>query len=277
MPLPLDALREVQEGLSNNMWMLGLPELAPFRAFILDAAAQCESGAVERALREVRREAKEEREEQQRQSRDERPGVTRLSSPPAADAREIEEMVRARASAVLPQRSPDNPRLSLGGTTLRPRSFSQAQLLAFGPTIHLVRAAVYPDLTRGLKLDAVELFVQIWMVDSQGRCMGGVAQWPTKHVVLHGTWLESGAKAGVLGPGLGPQACPPRLALASPGRPSPLPALTLTRRQGRRQARQCGGGGARAAADVELCAAAARCLVRPAHGAAHRAVRHICI
>ena len=113
MPLPLDALREVQEGLSNNMWMLGLPELAPFRAFILDAAAQCESGAVERALREVRREAKEEREEQQRQSRDERPGVTRLSSPPAADAREIEEMVRARASAVLPQRSPDNPRLSL--------------------------------------------------------------------------------------------------------------------------------------------------------------------
>ena len=73
---------------------------------------------------------------------------------------------------------------------------SQAQLLAFGPTIHLVRAAVYPDLTQGLKLDAVEIFVQIWMVDSQGRCMGGVAQWPTKHVVLHGTWLESGAKAG---------------------------------------------------------------------------------
>ena len=271
MPLPLDALREVQEGLSNNMWMLGLPELAPFRAFILDAAAQCEAGAVERALREVRREAKEEREEQQRQGRDEGSGAESIH------AREIEAMVRARAAAVLPHRSPDKPRLSLGGTTLRPRSFSQAQLLAFGPTIHLVRAAVYPDLTRGLKLDAVELFVQIWMVDSQGRCMGGVAQWPTKHVVLHGTWLESGTKAGVLGPRLGPQACPPRLALASPGRPSPPPALPLTRRQGRRQARQCGGGGARAAADVELRAAAARCLVRPAHGAAHRAVRHTCI
>ena len=172
MPLPLDALREVQEGLSKNMWMLGLPELAPFRAFILDAAAQCESGAVERALREVRREAKEERdEEQQRQGRDEGSGA-RLSSDLAADAREVEEMVRARAAAVLPHRSPDKPRLSLGGTTLRPRSFSQAQLLAFGPTIHLVRAAVYPDLTRGLKLDAVELFVQIWMVDSQGHCMG---------------------------------------------------------------------------------------------------------
>ena len=166
MPLPLDALREVQEGLSNNMWMLGLPELAPFRAFILDAAAQCEAGAVERALREVRREAKEEREEQQRQGRDEGSGAESIH------AREIEAMVRARAAAVLPHRSPDKPRLSLGGTTLRPRSFSQAQLLAFGPTIHLVRAAVYPDLTRGLKLDAVELFVQIWMVDSQGRCMG---------------------------------------------------------------------------------------------------------
>ena len=34
MPLPLDALREVQDSLSDNMWMLGLPELAPFRAFI---------------------------------------------------------------------------------------------------------------------------------------------------------------------------------------------------------------------------------------------------
>ena len=223
MPLPLDALREVQDSLSNNMWMLGLPELAPFRAFILDAAAQCESGAVERALREVRREAREERDEQQREGRDERP---------ATDAREVEEIVRAKATAALPRRSPEQPRLSLGGTTLRPRSFSQAQLLAFGPTIHLVRAAVYPDLTRGLKLDAVELFVQIWMVDSQGRCMGGVlgcmreahqserelyasepqralqnptlqdldptltltlrcmggvAQWPTKHGVLHGT------------------------------------------------------------------------------------------
>ena len=75
MTLPLDALREVQEGLSNNMWMLGLPELAPFRAFILDAAAQCEAGVVERALREVRREAKEEREEQQRQGRDETSGA----------------------------------------------------------------------------------------------------------------------------------------------------------------------------------------------------------
>ena len=178
MPLPLDALREVQDSLSNNMWMLGLPELAPFRAFILDAAAQCESGAVERALREVRREAREERDEQQREGRDERP---------ATDAREVEEIVRAKATAALPRRSPEQPRLSLGGTTLRPRSFSQAQLLAFGPTIHLVRASVYPDLTRGLKLDAVELFVQIWMVDSQGRCMGGVAQWPTKHGVLHGT------------------------------------------------------------------------------------------
>ena len=81
MPLPLDALREVQDSLSNNMWMLGLPELAPFRAFILDAAAQCESGAIERALREVRREAREERDEQQREGRDERP---------ATDAREVE-------------------------------------------------------------------------------------------------------------------------------------------------------------------------------------------
>ena len=77
MPLPLDALREVQDSLSNNMWMLGLPELAPFRAFILDAAAQCESGAVERALREVRREAREERDEQQREGRDERPLASR--------------------------------------------------------------------------------------------------------------------------------------------------------------------------------------------------------
>ena len=99
--LPLDVLREVQEGLSTNLWMLALPvstlgvqsgawypqcwaaphtvwqgllctrgprraqsserhalpptrqELAPFRSFILDAAAQCESGAVERSLREV--------------------------------------------------------------------------------------------------------------------------------------------------------------------------------------------------------------------------------
>ena len=65
--LPLDALREVQDCLGNNMWMLGLPELAPFRAFILDAAAQCEAGSVERALREVRREAKDEHGEQQRQ------------------------------------------------------------------------------------------------------------------------------------------------------------------------------------------------------------------
>ena len=31
------------------------------------------------------------------------------------------------------------------------------------------------------QLDTVELFVQIWMVDSLDRCVGGVAQWPTKH------------------------------------------------------------------------------------------------
>lgn len=30
-------------------------------------------------------------------------------------------------------------------------------------------------------MDAVEVFVQIWMVDSLDRCVGGVAQWPTKH------------------------------------------------------------------------------------------------
>ena len=141
--VPLEALREVQEGLTNNMWMLGLPELAPFRSFIMDAAAQCEAGTIERALRDVRREAKEEREEQHRQ------GTNGLS--PAAEARAIEEVVRTRATAVLPKRSHDAPQPSLSGAT-RPRSFSQAQLLAFGPTIHLVRAAVYPDLTRGLKV-----------------------------------------------------------------------------------------------------------------------------
>ena len=29
------------------------------------------------------------------------------------------------------------------------------------------------------------------------RCMGGVAQWPTKHGVLHGSWLDPGAKVRV--------------------------------------------------------------------------------
>ena len=233
--VPLEALREVQEGLTNNMWMLGLPELAPFRSFIMDAAAQCEAGTIERALRDVRREAKEEREEQHRQ------GANDLS--PAAEARAIEEVVRTRATAVLPKRSHDAPQSSLSGAT-RPRSFSQAQLLAFGPTIHLVRAAVYPDLTRGLKVthrkphrrprlmaappptraasrpsDPPPLSHPphqhptlppkhtpptrparrgaSWTPSSSscrsgwwtslGRCMGGVAQWPTKHGVLHGT------------------------------------------------------------------------------------------
>ena len=88
--LGLDTLREVQEGLSNNMWMLGLPELASFRAFILDAAAQCEAGTVERALREVRREAKEQREEK-RQGRDGRPGAesTHQGGPTAEGAHRL--------------------------------------------------------------------------------------------------------------------------------------------------------------------------------------------
>ena len=54
--------------------------------------------------------------------------------------------------------------------------------------------------------------------------MGGVAQWPTKHVVLHGTWLESGAKAGVLGLTLGPRLAPrglPEHTQAGLGHPLP--------------------------------------------------------
>ena len=99
--------------------------------------------------------------------------------------------MRTRAAAVLPKHAPKLG-ISPRGSS-RPRSYSQAQLLAFGPTIHLADAAIYPDLTRGVKVDAVELYVQMWMVDSQDRCMGGVAQWPTKQSAwvkqaLHPIW-----------------------------------------------------------------------------------------
>ena len=69
-------------------------------------------------------------------------------------------MVRARATAVLPKRnlaSEEGPSAPKALDGLRPRSFSQAQLLAFGPTIHLVRAAVYPDLTRGVKVTVLTI------------------------------------------------------------------------------------------------------------------------
>ena len=180
--LPLDMLREVQDRLSANKWMLALPELAPFRAFILEAAAACESGEVERELRQVRKAAKAEvmRGESGTPLEDDVDAASQA-------AREAEQVVLTRAKLLLPQPPPKQIATPRG--SLRPRSYSQAQLLAFGPTIHLVRAGVYPDLTRGLKLDAVELFVQMWMVDSHDRCMGGVAQWPTKQ----GAWLKERA------------------------------------------------------------------------------------
>ena len=56
--LPLDVLRDVQDTFVANPWLLALPELAPFRTFVVDAAARCQSGEAERALRAVRAETR---------------------------------------------------------------------------------------------------------------------------------------------------------------------------------------------------------------------------
>ena len=56
--LPLERLREVQDVLTANPWLLALPELAAFRACLTGLATAVESGETERDLRQIRTEAR---------------------------------------------------------------------------------------------------------------------------------------------------------------------------------------------------------------------------
>ena len=51
--LPLETLREVQDVLTSAPWLLALPELAPFRAFVLELAELTRGGGSDRMLRQA--------------------------------------------------------------------------------------------------------------------------------------------------------------------------------------------------------------------------------
>ena len=46
----------MQAALTSHPWLLALPELQPFREFLVDTSSRCESGEVDRDMRAVRAE-----------------------------------------------------------------------------------------------------------------------------------------------------------------------------------------------------------------------------
>ena len=160
--IPLDAFGSVQAALSAAPWLLALPELAAFRARIIDAAARCESGEVDEAMRRAQSEIRASL------SLSDMPPA---SGPPAAAlaAEHVMAALRERATAALlsdrpsaasaaggaslpaamvPPHGDDPPSPPVGG---RVRSYTHYTSLTSGPCILLRGVRLCGDAVRAKK------------------------------------------------------------------------------------------------------------------------------
>ena len=180
--LDLGTLRAVQAALTSHPWLLALPELQPFREFLVDTSSRCESGEVDRDMRAVR-----------------------------AEVGGDERRLRERAAGCIPRNAasplPYAPAAAEGEDSSRPptppprliRSYSQWVDLTSGPCILLRAASLSSEAAKGGAIkDGV--YVLMWMVDRLDRCVGGVASWPLKEGTAIPLWnsarqLTSGSHA----------------------------------------------------------------------------------
>ena len=223
-PLPpamsVEALKTVQAALSAHPWLLGLPELAFFRSFIVESAQRLEGGEVERHMRMMRTQvalagstprtaAEGPSDDQEVEAALRRRASTILprriaspdtadvsaAAPDAADAAEAAVAVVAEGSAatsgspgapVAPGVSsahgaPGSPRRSEFEPPRQTRGYTQYVRLTSGPVILLESARLSHDLVRADR-EGAAVYVLMWMVDSLDRCVGGVASWPLKEL-----------------------------------------------------------------------------------------------